>query len=479
MLSLGAEEIVWSSKPSAGANLNEIPWTPEPRPSADGKLDAIFWSSLPSGESLTGTFHSGPFDLPAELSFFIAGHNGPTSLPEDPRNFVRLRDAITHEILAEAKPPRNDVAQSVTWDLRTFAGHRGYVEIMDGFDATGFAWLAVGRFSLSALNPDHFQPGTAALALIAQFQLQEFSPRLKKIALSNEFSTGLRRRAAETLLSFAPDARISAVLGTVAGTEVDLPSLVERIWDVVCTRDEEVLSQILEEVVRRSTYDELRHLAKTLSADQRGAEALLALVAAGQVSPRVLLDPEIHNLLTASQVANLDARVSELTTGLPSEDDRIRKLIEVRSSEFHDARANEPEGAKIFEKHCATCHAVQGKGTQIGPQLDGVGGRGLARLMEDVLDPNRNVDPAFRTITLVMSDGRIVSGLKRRNEGQTLILVNNEGKEFEVGESDIEARQQTALSLMPSNFGETLGQAEVRDLVAFLLTLRAAPPGQP
>ena len=33
---------------------------------------------------------------------------------------------------------------------------------------------------------------------------------------------------------------------------------------------------------------------------------------------------------------------------------------------------------------------------EIAPHLDGIGNRGLERLLEDVLDPNRNVDQLFR-----------------------------------------------------------------------------------
>ena len=110
----------------------------------------------------------------------------------------------------------------------------------------------------------------------------------------------------------------------------------------------------------------------------------------------------------------------------------------------------------------------------IGPQLDGIGNRGLDRLLEDVLDPNRNVDVAFRTTTLRLSDGRVISGLVRREEDQQLVLADAQGKEFSIAKNEIEEQQKTPLSLMPANVGEIVPTDEFADLMAYLLTQRAA-----
>ena len=40
--------------------------------------------------------------------------------------------------------------------------------------------------------------------------------------------------------------------------------------------------------------------------------------------------------------------------------------------------------------------------------------------MEDILDPNRNVDQTFRQTNLALKSGQIVSGLLLREEGEVL-----------------------------------------------------------
>ena len=69
------------------------------------------------------------------------------------------------------------------------------------------------------------------------------------------------------------------------------------------------------------------------------------------------------------------------------------------------------------------------RGPKIGPQLDGIGVRGLDRLLEDVLDPNRNVDQAFRATTLTLKNGQSLTGLVLREEGAVIVLADAQGKE--------------------------------------------------
>ena len=90
-----------------------------------------------------------------------------------------------------------------------------------------------------------------------------------------------------------------------------------------------------------------------------------------------------------------------------------------------------------------------------------------------MLDPNRNVDVNFRTTTVVTKAGKIFSGLTRREEGATLVLVDNKGQEFTVPLADIDERAKTSLSLMPANVNEVLTEREFLHLVSYLLSQRA------
>src|SRR5262249_36061853 len=152
---------------------------------------------------------------------------------------------------------------------------------------------------------------------------------------------------------------------------------------------------------------------------------------------------------------------------------RVQQLIEQRRKGFTAAKVADPMlGAKVFETHCASCHQIGGKGARVGPNLDGIGVRGLDRLLEDVLDPNRNVDQAFRTTVLNLKNGQVVSGLLLKEEGEVLVLADDKGKEVRVEKGAVEERYTTQVSPMPANLSESIPETEFYQLMAYLLAQR-------
>ena len=101
-----------------------------------------------------------------------------------------------------------------------------------------------------------------------------------------------------------------------------------------------------------------------------------------------------------------------------------------------------------------------------------MGIRGLDRLLEDTLDPNRNVDQAFRVSTLALNDGRVVPGLLLRQDGEVLVLADAQGKDVRVPVSTIDDRKLSQLSPMPASLGEQIDEADYFQLIAYLLSQR-------
>ncbi|MFM7150017.1 MAG: hypothetical protein ACKO23_09265, partial [Gemmataceae bacterium] len=100
----------------------------------------------------------------------------------------------------------------------------------------------------------------------------------------------------------------------------------------------------------------------------------------------------------------------------------------------------------------------------------------LERLLEDTLDPNRNVDEAFRTTRLVLTSGKTIEGLMLREEGAVLVLADQQGKEVRVEKKDIEERGISPLSPMPANFLEQISESDFNHLLAYLLALKPSKP---
>lgn len=217
-------------------------------------------------------------------------------------------------------------------------------------------------------------------------------------------------------------------------------------------------------------------LARGLALGKDGADALLTAAEKGQASPRLLKDPTVEQRLKNAKLKNLGARLKPLLENLPPEDDRLKELQIVRLKGYREMPGKSDAGAKIFEKNCAACHRLAGKGGKIGPDLDGIGVRGAERLLEDTLDPNRNVDGAFRATVINTVEGKVLTGLVLREEGDIVVFADDQGKELRIKAGDIEERKQTNLSPMPANIAEKITEAEYYDLLQFLLEQKTAPP---
>ena len=461
----------WAVTTSEG----EIPWGFQERACADGKKAQVL-SSIVHGEVRTGIMRSAPFPLPEKLSFYLCGHDGFPDKPAGKKNFVRLLDAADRKVLREAAPPRNDTAQKIEWDLAEFQGRTGIVEVTDGDDGEAYAWLAIGRFSPELPQLALNEPGSISLR---KAQSADIARALKLTALAPQISAVFADTKSD------PDARVAAARALIVIAPDQIPTLGKPLADdaePIAFRELLAPALASSPAGRPAVADAFKGaphrlqlaFAIALATSTDGAEALITACTDGRAAMTLLRERPVANRLAALKIAALDERVKKLTANLPPANLALDKIIADRTAAFDATKASATRGAEVFTKNCAVCHAVEGQGGAIGPQLDGIGGRGAARLCEDILDPNRNVDRAFRLTLITKKDGNVVSGLLRREEGAQVVLADLAGQEQRIATDDVQSKQETDTSLMTPIFGETIPPAEFNDLLAFLLSKRAA-----
>ncbi|MBL8864919.1 MAG: c-type cytochrome [Planctomycetia bacterium] len=228
----------------------------------------------------------------------------------------------------------------------------------------------------------------------------------------------------------------------------------------------------LRAIIATAPYRESVFIANGMATSVASANELFKLIRMTKASPRLLQEKSILDRLKTTNPPGWEATVKELTAGIPSADARLAALIKQRSEGYGRAKKDVEAGKKVFATTCANCHQVGGQGAKIGPQLDGIGNRGVERLLEDTLDPNRNVDHAFHTTILELKDGGQLTGLLRV-EGKTLIMVDTQAKETRVNLDDVEKKRTTPVSPMPSDIAEKLKPQDFYNLIAYLADLRA------
>jgi len=469
----------WANSPHPAFPESASPWIPQTRQYADNRNNIPTISSLPvGGERLTGILRSPEFTIPQKLAFWMCGHNGPPNDADAHKNYVRLVLTDGAEV-TRSYPPRTDVAQLQKWDLSEHAGKRGRVEVVDGFAGDAFAWLAVSRFDPPVISiPDRpvGDPNGAKAAMIklaGELRLDPLTERITKIADAPATDNLLRLAAAEALISMAPQRSIGPLVSVLH--ESAQPTVLRQ-------KAAELLGRVNRDDARRALIAELPAapqpvavaIASSAAAQKGTAIELLEIIRIGKASAMLLREPTVVERLKTCGVDKIQEQIAELTAKLAPDDDRIAKLIEQRRTGYASGKFDTEAGKAVFARTvCKSCHKVSDVGSSIGPALDGIGNRGVDRLLEDILDPNRNVDQAFRVLSVRTDSGQVISGFSAREEGKTLVLHDSNGQPVKIATDEIEERAVSNLSPMPANISEQISEQEFYQLLSYLLSQRA------
>jgi len=133
--------------------------------------------------------------------------------------------------------------------------------------------------------------------------------------------------------------------------------------------------------------------------------------------------------------------------------------------------ANLPNGRSIFQKTCGPCHKMYGEGGSIGPDITGSNRANLEYLLFNVLSPNGEVQDAYKMVVITTRDGRTHAGSVAAETDRQITLRVVGGDPVTVAKADIQSRESTATSMMPSGLFDALTDREVVDLVAYLRTV--------
>jgi putative heme-binding domain-containing protein len=127
-------------------------------------------------------------------------------------------------------------------------------------------------------------------------------------------------------------------------------------------------------------------------------------------------------------------------------------------------------GAKVFERECASCHRVGGKGATVGPNLETIRHHTPQQVLANILDPNREVTPAYLEYSVSLQDGRVANGLIATETPTSLTLKRPNDVQETILREAIAELNSTGVSLMPEGLEKKITPEEMRDLLGWLLT---------
>jgi len=122
---------------------------------------------------------------------------------------------------------------------------------------------------------------------------------------------------------------------------------------------------------------------------------------------------------------------------------------------------------------CIACHNFRGEGGMAGPDLTSVGGRYTARdLMDNIVNPSKVINEQNAITIYTMNDGSTIEGRTVNMAGDMIMVATNPmdpgGSEVRFSSKNLKSVKRSAVSLMPQGLLDTLTEADLLDLLAYL-----------
>ncbi|HUS36696.1 MAG TPA: c-type cytochrome, partial [Verrucomicrobiae bacterium] len=208
-----------------------------------------------------------------------------------------------------------------------------------------------------------------------------------------------------------------------------------------------------------------RNAVQTLMRRSEWTRELLDAVEKGTVS-RGDLGTEQWSQLKSNPNRIISRRAERLMeTGNAISADReeiVKKLLPVAKEKGDAAR-----GKEVFTATCAVCHAFNGQGGKVGPDLTGIAAKPRTEILTDILDPNRSVEANYRLWNVSTKDGETLSGRLETETQTTVEILDTTGQKHVVQRKDIASLQGLPTSIMPTGF-EALPPDDLKSLLEYM-----------
>jgi putative membrane-bound dehydrogenase-like protein len=206
-------------------------------------------------------------------------------------------------------------------------------------------------------------------------------------------------------------------------------------------------------------------------------QVLGVLLSRGQWLPAVLdalenktiapseIDAVLRQRLLDHRSDNIRRRATKLFADAVNPD--RQKVIDAYQSALNES-GDAKRGAEVFRKSCSVCHQLGGIGNAVGPDLASLGDKSPPALLIAILDPNRAVEARYVGYTATTKGGRTFSGVLAAETGNSITLIDAEGKKNVILRSDLDELNSSGKSAMPEGLEKEIKPQDLADLIAHI-----------
>lgn len=216
-------------------------------------------------------------------------------------------------------------------------------------------------------------------------------------------------------------------------------------------------------VLKQHAMSSLAKLSDAASATL--VAAWLDRLIAGKAAPELAL--EICDAATARHEPELAAKLAQYRAQFPASDQLAPYRVTLWGGDAE-------RGRQVFRFHnaqCMRCHAVDGDGGVVGPDLRGVPGRiSHEALLESLILPNAVIAPGYGTSIISLKDGSSVSGSVLSQTADAVVVRLADLSKVTLPAANIVHISQPVSPMPP--MGQLLSLGEMRDVIAYLTSLK-------
>jgi putative heme-binding domain-containing protein len=177
---------------------------------------------------------------------------------------------------------------------------------------------------------------------------------------------------------------------------------------------------------------------------------------------------------------NPDARIRDRAKALlaPRVTSEERKKVLQRYQASLRLKPDSKRGKEVFEQQCLKCHALNGTGFAVGPDLAAVQNRPDESLLIDILDPSSSITVGYRSYQVVTKNGKVYNGTLAEETATSVTLRREKGEQDVLLRKDIEAMVASAKSLMPDGLEKEINLQDMANLIGYLREVLRAGAGR-
>ncbi|KAA6439744.1 c-type cytochrome [Dyadobacter flavalbus] len=335
--------------------------------------------------------------------------------------------------------------------------------------------VSLNRLKSILEGPDNKEVAKSAVRLIRAWKLKPLAPAIQTLVSNGQKDASLRAEGLQTLAQLngrgalpilqklvknpqTPRQIRLAGLQSLSMLDIGLATQATLneigIFGGSVAEFKEILSPVLE---RKGGIASLTTALATKSLSREKAGLMLEVLAVKGINAA-----ELKTLL------NKQAGVKNLVTR-----NYDQQYVDKLSKQVKEAGdAGKGKAIYMANPSCASCHTINGKGGNIGPNLSAIGkGLSTREIISEVLWPNQNVKEGYNRVAVETKTGELIQGIKIFENAEEIQIETTESRKPKVLSKKIIVSKTETGSLMPSGLVDNYSEEELRDLLRYLSDL--------